>query len=160
MCVKSGIVDRVENVPWQRSARARGHPQKVLAESWPPSTSRHPVLANAANQHPLSRARPIVIRHWFPLPRIRRQSVQTPNPLKFDRPSLAALINPIDRNYSCVLWWSCCARRNWISTGVTSIDRAEGDFSLSILFSLSFFFFFYPLSVPCCGWHMYQSSAE
>lgn len=25
---------------------------------------------------------------------------------------------------------------------MTSIDRAEGDFSLSILFSLSFFFFF------------------
>lgn len=30
VCAKSGIVDRVENVPWQRSARARGHPQKVL----------------------------------------------------------------------------------------------------------------------------------
>lgn len=51
--------------------------RKCRAESWPPSTSRHPVPANAANQHPLSRARPIVIRHWFPLPRIRRQSVQT-----------------------------------------------------------------------------------
>ena len=41
MCAtKSGIVDRVENVPWQRSARVRGHPQKVLG--WKLAPLRRP----------------------------------------------------------------------------------------------------------------------
>ena len=79
---KSGIVDRVENVPWQRSARVRG--QKVLGWKLAPFDVPPPRSSERCQPTPsVSRAphrNPPLISFASNPPTV------CPNPLKFDRP--------------------------------------------------------------------------
>lgn len=112
---KSRIVDRVENVPWQPiDAREGASAESGGLKAGPPSPSRHPFSSERCQPTPsVSRAphrNPPLISFASNPPTV------CPNPLKFDRSpsslslSRSALINPIDRNYSCVPRRSCCAQ--------------------------------------------------